>query len=557
MTLTPLEIEKIRQATGRPSLNNTSNISAFDKILADAPSVATTPTDPPTLKTSNLGEETAVEMQAGGQKIVDSVTRASDKFNQAGDIFDDNGLTNLTKKVSALSEGALGTASGAVQTIFAPITATIKKITDKFGDSKTVQEFANTGPVKAWLDSANATLEPLQRLSESHPEAARNIADALNIGLAILGEKAPKLKTSIGDALGETVSGIKSDATSVVNKAKEINSQLGKEVTDINNKKAIDEAIEVTKPVLNKKEAIAAFEKAGMKGGIAEKGALNKYAKEPTARDIEVANSVKGIVSKNKGPVDNIVSINEEIGKIADQELKPFLEKNKVPTNFEDFRKYMTDRISPDSSLKADTEAYSTYKRVTESIINKTYGELKNASKKSGDFTSATDGNIYWDARKVIDNVIEKELGTATFDSPQYMGIRAAAKDARDTFGKFLSDSLANPAQMEKLNKMQEFILESKRRGIEIAPESIPKLEEQFGIKRTPDDLARAKFFTDRMKNLNLMYEARGNVAEANYKLLDKNALQRWIKQNPSKAKLFKAGLGLTGGLGIFKYITD
>ncbi len=72
-------------------------------------------------------------------------------------------------------------------------------------------------------------------------------------------------------------------------------------------------------------------------------------------------------------------------------------------------------------------------------------------------------------------------------------------------------------------------------------------LKEQFGINQSDADLQRAAVFKDSMDQLNSMYDARGNIAESNYKLLDKNGIQRWIKQNPAKAKLLLKGLGIVG----------
>lgn len=320
--------------------------------------------------------------------------------------------------------------------------------------------------------------------------------------------------------------------------------------------RSLTDTLDVIKPVLNKKEAIGAFEKAGTQGGVTNKGLLSKTVVTPTQRDIDIAKSVQGVVSKNNGPIDNIVNINKEISRVAEQEVKPFLEKNPVGFNFEDLRTYMSQKLRPEGTLKTDPESFSTYKRVSNSILNTINKTLKESAANSGQYGSITDFNDVWNARKVIDNVIEKELGSVTFDSPQYTGIRAAARDVRDVFSKFITDSLSAPGQMEKVNKMTEFLQEATKRGIDLGEEdAIKLLEQKFGISRSTEDMARAAFFQDKMTRLNHIYEARGNIAESNYKLLDKNFLERWRKQNPEKYNLLKIGGGLVG-LGTLGSIT-
>jgi hypothetical protein len=380
------------------------------------------------------------------------------------------------------------------------------------------------------------------------------VAGAAQMGGQALGED-----KSMGEVLGDTVlgaaggsaggalgGGVFAGAGSVIRKAF---GRVHPEKLAILEKEALDEALELTRPVLNKKGSISAFEQAGMPGGVTKEGKLSEYKVKPTERDIEVAKSVQGVVTKSKGPVDNIVAINERIADIAENEVSQFLKNNPVPFNFEDLRAYMTN-AQPSFNFKTDKDAFVTYRQVRERILSKIYSSLKGKSAKSGDFGSTTDFNDVWDARKEIDRAIADELGAVTFDTPQYSGVRAAARDVREAFSGFISDSLATPGQMEKVNRMQEFLQEARKRGMDIDTEgdALKVLEQEFGISRSTADEARVAFFKDRMNQLNLMYEARGNLAEQNYKLLDKNAVQRWMKQNPTKANLLKYGIGVGSG---------
>lgn len=313
-----------------------------------------------------------------------------------------------------------------------------------------------------------------------------------------------------------------------------------KEIQDtIGTSKDLQSAIDATSPVLNKKETISSFEKAGMTGGINSKGKSGTYTYTPTEYDKKVGEAVSGIVSAKKAPIDNLININKNIQKISEDEIKPFLAKEKVPFNFEDLRRNL-ELVSPDSSLKADPSALSTYSRVREELLNDIYNFIK----KNSDTANLTDFNVIWDSAKMIDKKIEQELGNTVFGTPQYTGVRASAKDMRDAFRQFISDSLGHPGQMEQLNRVNDFIKESAIRGNPIPKENIPALKEQFGIKQTPEDVARAEFIDNKINKLNLMYEARARVAEANFRLYGKNFIQRWIKQNPAKYKTAKTLLG-------------
>lgn len=134
---------------------------------------------------------------AGAQKMGESVTRAADKFNAAGDVFGPGGATNLVKKSSALLEGALGTAAGGLETMFAPVTAEIKTLSDKISNTGAAQDLAQTAPVSALLDKVNSSIEPLKRFAEQNPDEARNIIDGINVILTIAGERIPSLKQDV------------------------------------------------------------------------------------------------------------------------------------------------------------------------------------------------------------------------------------------------------------------------------------------------------------------------------------------------------------------------
>lgn len=387
--------------------------------------------------------------------------------------------------------------------------------------------------------TGNFLVDKWNQFKAGNPDAARNIENAGNIfefmSLVVPENKA--IQTKAGNVIDDTARGVKETFASGKQKAP----NMAQNKATLPSDKSLTEAVEVTKPVLNKKGAIASFEKAGQPGGV------NKsYQYVPNEKDLEVARSVQGVVSKNNGPVDNIVNVNKEISRVSEAEVAPYLKDNPKPFNFEDLRGYV-EKTKPASTLADNPEAFATYNRVREKVLNRVYNHLKSEAKKTGNYGNQTDLNQLWDARKIVDDVIQEELGVTTFDSPQYSGVKGAAIDMRNQLNNFINDSLSYEGQMSQVNKMLDFINEARARGIDVNdPAVILQIQDQFGITRTSNEANKA--FTEKLNRMSNMYEARTNIAEQNYKLMDKNAFQRWVKQNPGKWKAIKNG-GLYFGL--------
>ena len=297
-----------------------------------------------------------------------------------------------------------------------------------------------------------------QQYKEQNPREAANLEATTNLGLSFLGARGGAAATE--KAIKAGPQGIKFLAKS-------------------SEKKALQEALEITKPVFDKRGSIAAFEQAGQPGGVTKKGILGRFEVEPSLKSQEVAESVKGFVTKNKGPIDNIVSVNSEIARISDNEIRPFLKANPAPFNLKTLNARLQ-TISPPDFIKADPVLQKTYDLVRQKMI-----DVVSKSKKT------TEG--LWDSRKQFDSIAKRQLGNLDPLSGQGSAIKQAVLDMRRGVNNFIADSVPNGDAN----------------------------------------------FKAQMRRLSNMYEARANIAETNYRLLDKNALQRWAKQNPGKAKLF------------------
>lgn len=243
----------------------------------------------------------------------------------------------------------------------------------------------------------------------------------------------------------------------------------------------VNEALSVTEKKLNKKGAVQALQRSGLSGGAEEVGGLGQVGVSSGTKDKQVAESVAGIVKKSNSPIANNTAINQEISRISEEEIAPALKARPAPFNTNQIRAKLN-KIEMPTMFKTDPQLEKTYSLVKDTAL-----------KVINEHPQTTEG--LWEARKAIDNEIQKQFGPAIFNPEKSSAVKQAVSDVRQTINDYIAQS---------------------------HPE-----------------------FTDQMSKLSNMYEARSRIADANYKeIIDKaNKITRWIKDNPKKAK----AIGLTG----------
>lgn len=150
----------------------------------------------------DLGDYSAEAITEGVKKIGSSIQGASQKYQEG---VAQGGAGGILKSTGGLLEGALGTASGFLQTIFSPLTAVTNQAGDKLGElasnPKTLMyHIANSG----FGDAIAKGEQGVNDWATAHPELATNLSDAVNVGLAgVLGGKSkirlPDTATLKGD----------------------------------------------------------------------------------------------------------------------------------------------------------------------------------------------------------------------------------------------------------------------------------------------------------------------------------------------------------------------
>lgn len=264
------------------------------------------------------------------------------------------------------------------------------------------------------------------------------------------------------------------------------------------------------------------------------------------ASHVKKAKRVMGIVGGKDKNVD-LHAVEDEIGRVAEDQLKPHLAGNKVPFNFEDLQNKMKLTTPPDN-LKGTNNlaAKKAWDHAREVMLGHINDFMTRSAKKTGDFTSQTDLNDVWDAFKSSTDKAEREL-KFDFGTPQYSGTKAAVQQFRADGYQLIEDAMKYPGQLEQVNRAEEFVKHAKGTGIQLdTPQQVKGLLEQLGITTDSEAIAKATFFKDKIAEMRDLYGVRDNLRTWIPDYIRNN--DTFAKRNPIKTDVFKYGAGLAGG---------
>ena len=462
--------------------------------------------------------------------------RASSAIQGTGE-YQDRSLLNrgvgATAAVgSAIAKGALDFAPESVRKVtdyigekvgkgFEKVTDTISE-TDLFKGAAGAQHTDEKGIVK-YVPTDTSNLEDVLSTVSQTGELAGTIAGA---------EGAVKT----GNLLKKGLSATKTGTSEVIGKAKDLIE--GNKAKNIG--KELDASVQAAMPLEDKSVRIDSLreampESAKGEGGVQREGILGKSKIQFTPEDIERGKIVDTYIKGEKDPLRQIQKVNKGIVDKSTA-VDTFLDENPSKVNFEDMRKYIEINNKPDVNIQKDPGAFEAYSRSNENALNTLYKTMEDASKESGDFGPDISGSLIRKARINVDRQIAKELGEEVFGTPQFKGIKAAEVSVRNTLNRMSEDFLRYPDQMENVNKMNDFISSAKQRGVDIDlnnPEIVKKIEDSFGLKKTPESDAKANQLAEEHRYMSNLYEARDNMIDKYQARVGKNKIQDAVKNNP------------------------
>ena len=407
-----------------------------------------------------------------------------------------------------------------------PINTIGRKIIEPITTSQPVQS-AVDATKSAVVSGANTAAQTYQDWKAQHPNAAIALEATGNLAsLLPIGKGAQLTKESAVTAVPDAVRGISGTASSLISTTpKETLASITKDII----------------PQLTPTEG-AARNKA-MTGGL-----FNRAEYVPTKVENQVAQTVHENIhgyGDAKTFVDKENLVKKGIEDISTRDVSPVLTDNPTPFHFQDFRDYITRTMQPTSSLKNDPSAMKTFSRIREDLLAQVAGDLKQNPNK----LSMTDNNELWDSRKGIDNTIKRELGEATFGTPQFTGVKAAATSFRDAYKNFLIDNIKNSGNMTKVNQIEQILNASRARGIEFSniDEARAMLKQHYGVDVIPENELRAAFFENSMGKMNDLYQAGDALSTKANKEIGTSRIGR-AYTNIKKYPVASAVLGAVGG---------
>ena len=266
-----------------------------------------------------------------------------------------------------------------------------------------------------------------------------------------------------------------------------------------NIKKSLENSLEVIKPVLTKAERQQAIMKAGKEGGAIQRGPFKKFDIAATQKDYEIADAVRGVVSKNNTPVKNATKINKAIEDIAQNQISPVLKSNPIKMNYVKVEKALSNIEKP-ISIKSDAS------------LNKAFDLMKETAVKVIKQKNPKTTLDLWEARKAVDAVVKRELGNVAFNPEKANAINKAWMEMRKVINGQIAESLPNAG----------------------------------------------KVFTEGMSKMSNMYSALERIGENAQKLMGTNIWTRIWKGHPFIRKVIKYGVPTSGGIyGLHKLTGD
>lgn len=296
-----------------------------------------TPATPPT---PNIGQVSQGELMGGAKKIGSSIAEGAQKLSEQPTVTFDpkhplESVGKLGKTVASdvgtMAETGLGAAAGAVRSIFAPVTAVTQKAADLTGIHP-LDNFVNDPKNQDFVARLN-------QLATEHPEAAKNLGDALTVGMAAVGSKGdvniPSVKSGI-----EALKGMPSDVADIAGAVK---GKVSNIIASKGANKALD-AVSATEDTMSKADR---FKAMGEDRLAATKLGGKQYV--PSGTEQNAAKILDGKVTGN--PVKDIQVVKNEIAtRGADAE--KYLADNAVPiTNQEHADMFASKRIDAEKYL--------------------------------------------------------------------------------------------------------------------------------------------------------------------------------------------------------------
>ena len=372
----------------------------------------------------DYASQVGAEQVGGIKKIGSSIAAGAKSFQDAATAK--NPISAVGDVLKGGAQSGFGTITGVAQTVLAPATPLISKITQAITPALRQQnpELAN---------AYDSLVPKVQELSQKHPESSTLISDIVNTALLALGGGASEnaVKESVGGALTkEGATGVKEGIT------KDVTTIAGKLKGEV----APKDSLTVAQDIVRKPQTAAYQKAASSESRFVEKGITGKRSILPDADEKAMAEATQPLVEagelkKGMKPTEQQAVIDKAATSI-NNDVKKALEdpKNNKPFNEATLDKKFADlKGNRDIGLKAEPTANRAY----DLVVEKFKSFLKSKDTK-GLFNARQEFDAYM--KKNYPNAF-KQSATGTL-SPTDTAINDAFYDVRNSVNDTIGEAL-------------------------------------------------------------------------------------------------------------------
>lgn len=165
-----------------------------------------TPATPRDVNNMSYLQRTMADAPVYGNAVKEAITNTGKDYANAIPNFlaeaGKNDVSTSRNPVLAVGENALGATGSVLNTIFSPITNAVKSASDAFANSTTGEQVYKNPVVGKLLDFFGGTSGKLDEWIQAHPEAARNLNNAITVGATAVSGGENGLDKPIGSVKG-------------------------------------------------------------------------------------------------------------------------------------------------------------------------------------------------------------------------------------------------------------------------------------------------------------------------------------------------------------------
>jgi hypothetical protein len=427
MPFRPLEVQTTPEGGFRP----------LDEYSIDTPATVSTvqPASQPgsRLKGFIEGANQATGGIAGSaiQNTANTYKNAIPDFIEEAGRNDESTSRNPVKRVA---QNALAATGSALNTVFAPITGTVKAISDAAANNKTVQNFAQHPMVNKVLDLFGG----LDQAAQEHPELARDIQNLIMVGTTALGAKTPLAEKPIG-----SIEGIKNTTVKVAQDIKSTVKEVKQKAVDANTARAVNKSVSAVSPELTGRKLVDAYKEV-IKGkrNVTESSVFKEQQLSPSDQIIALGTRLKDVI-KSTNPLNNLKSLSKELGTTESKIQQAFKSDPELQYNAD-----KSTLFSKLEEIKSKLPREYTAIKDSRAVFNNVVDFAKELLNKADDTPlGLREARTAFDAQARLEYPNAFREGAIDLKTPAGRAIR----DARDAFNQHLYNTAPNGTEIQRL----------------------------------------------------------------------------------------------------------